>query len=80
MNDVDWLRDWCSEHVNPTVYDDEHEAENLARQAEQDAKQDGASIKKALEEYGYISLKGYMLDTLNSRVDDEVKRLADKDD
>jgi hypothetical protein len=80
MNDAEWLRDWCSEHINVTAYGDKKEAAELASHARIDAKENNKSIKKALKEFGHHSLTEYMLSVLNERADDEVDRLVGKDD
>ena len=79
MNDAEWLRDWCSEHINVTTYGDKKEAAELASRARIDAKENNKSIKKALE-FGHHSLAEYMLSVLNERANDEVDRLVSKDD
>ena len=75
----EFLRDWVSEHVNPTVYDDEPTAKSLTADCLRDAKEAGIAAVSVIKAAGG-DLVSHMLDALNSAINREVDRLASKDD
>jgi uroporphyrinogen-III decarboxylase len=78
-NPWEFLRDWCSEHVNPTGYDDTTGAEYLANECLRDAKKAGISQAALIKAAGG-NLASFMLSELESAVNREVDRLASKRD
>jgi hypothetical protein len=78
MNDAQWLRLWCAQHVRATSGDPEAKAEGLARKAASAAARDGFSVEDALREEGHGSLTGYMLSVLRRRAESKAKRPASK--
>ncbi len=78
-NPYEFLRDWCREHVNVTVYDDEPAAQSLADQFLDAAKAAGLSVAGVIKAAGG-NLTSYMLSELNSAADREVERLSSNDD
>lgn len=77
-NPYEFLRDWASEHVNATMYDDEPTAEHLAKECLRDAKEAGYNEAGIIKAAGG-NLAGYMLSELDSAANREVERLAAKD-
>lgn len=67
MNDGQWLRHWCAQHVGATAGGDAPDAETLAREAEREAERDGFSVDSALREEGHDTLVGYFQDALDKR-------------
>jgi hypothetical protein len=78
-NPWEFLRDWVSEHVNSTVYDDEPTAKRLAAECLHDAKEAGIAAASLIKAAGG-NLTSHILNALNSVVNREVDRLASKDD
>jgi hypothetical protein len=78
-NPYEFLRDWCREYVNPTMYDDEPTAKSLADRCLDAAKAAGLSAAGVIKAAGG-NLKSYMLSELNSAADREVERLSSKND
>ena len=61
MNDVQWLRHWCAQHIKANIHDDDTVVEKLARKAELAANRDGFSVESAIHEEGFKSLEEYLL-------------------
>lgn len=75
---TDFVESWIQEKVNATSYDDTSEAKALAHSLVIDAGQHGISAAQLRAEYGDLSK--HLLGILNSRADEEVERLANKDE
>jgi hypothetical protein len=78
MNDTQWLRLWCSQHVRATSGDPRAKAEELARKAKAAAARDGFSVDDALRGEGHASLTDYMANVLRRRAAAKAKRAAGK--
>ena len=62
MNDVQWLRHWCAQHIEANA--DDADAEKLARKAELAANRDGFSVHQAVHKEGFKSLEDYIRNSL----------------
>jgi hypothetical protein len=78
MNDAQWLRLWCSQHVRATSGDPRAKAEELARNAKAAAARDGFSVDDALRGEGHASLTDYIMSVLRRRAAAKAKRAAGK--
>ena len=77
---IQFLNDWVNEHVKAIPYP-EHlaEARRLAKECVADAKKQGMSKKELEEDLGQ-GLVSELKDALDTRADEEVKRLANRND
>ena len=77
---IQFLNHWVTEHVNAIPYP-EHlaEARRLAKECVTDAKKKGISKKELEEDLGQ-DLVSELKDALNTRADEEVKRMANRND
>lgn len=64
MNDVQWLRHWCAQHIEADFHDDDAVVVELARKAESAANRDGFSVERAIHEEGFKSMRDYLLNAL----------------
>lgn len=77
---VQFLNHWIIEHVNAMPYP-EHlaEAQQLAEECVADAKKEGISKKELEEDLGQ-DLVSELKDRVGARADEEVRRLANRND
>lgn len=78
MNDAEWLRHWCAQHVKATTGDASAKAETLVKKAEAAAARDGFSLDDAVRAEGHVSPVDYMLSVLTARADAQPKRGGSK--
>ena len=78
MNDAQWLRHWCAQHVKATTGDASAKAESLVKKAEAAAARDGFSLDDAVRAEGHASPVEYMLSVLSLRANANPKRGGSK--
>src|SRR5262245_6483251 len=77
---IQFLNDWVNEHVKPIPYPAHlAEARRLAKECVADAKKQGISKKELEEDLGQ-GLVSELKDALDTRADEEVKRMANGND